>query len=64
MVSWKVFWLGVVPTLAAALVLPSIFGAWYVSSVIGGLILLYLFAEAFGHPPECTKIHSEAPMTP
>jgi len=46
LVSWKVFWLGVVPTLAAGLVLPGIFGAWYVSSVIGGLILLYLFVEA------------------
>ena len=51
------FWLGVVPTLAAGLVLPGIFGAWYVSSVIGGLILLYLFVEA----SKRTKLQSAAP---
>ncbi|CAE6938083.1 CYP734A1 [Symbiodinium sp. CCMP2592] len=45
LVSWKVFWLFVLPVLVTAVFLFSIFGPWYVSSGLGGIILLYLITE-------------------
>ncbi|CAE7757855.1 CYP77A2, partial [Symbiodinium sp. CCMP2456] len=45
LVSWKVFWLFVLPVLVTAVFLFSIIGPWYVSSGLGGIILLYLVIE-------------------
>ncbi|CAE7207498.1 CYP714B2 [Symbiodinium natans] len=45
LVSWKQFWLGVVPLFVTTVFLLSIFGLWYVSAIIVGLVLLYIIIE-------------------
>ena len=57
----RCFWLFVLPVLVTAVFLFSIFGPWYVSSGLGGIILLYLVTEAVS-ARHATPTHTFSPI--